>query len=160
MCFRYKTNHDGRYTNPAKWKRNGGSVSNYSLKLYNFVHHNKADFPSFLKKFYRKPYDNWSNLDHKKFDFIIRFENLKDDFSKAPELLAIKQMRPLPMMNETAERENDFWTYYHPELHDYVRKIFAPFMREWNYEFSPEEKLFYIGINVDERICKNHPYFL
>lgn len=64
------------------------------------------------------------------------------------------------MMNETAERENDFWTYYHPELHDYVRKIFAPFMREWNYEFSPEEKLFYIGINVDERICKNHPYFL
>ena len=138
VYFRYKTNHKGRYTNPAKWKRNGGSVSDYSLKAFNFVHRNSADFPAFLKRFYRKPYDDWSNLAHKKFDFIIRFENLQGDFSKVLDLLGIKLVRPLTVVNKTAEKGVNFWFYYPPEIFDYARKIFGPFMKEWNYDFPSE----------------------
>jgi hypothetical protein len=32
-----KNDHKGRYTNPSEWRRNGGTISDKNLKLYQTV---------------------------------------------------------------------------------------------------------------------------
>lgn len=136
--FKVKTNHKGMYTNPKKWRRNGGIVTDATLRKYNFVQDTDADFPTFFRKFYRIPYNNWSALSHKRFDFIIRFENLQEDFAQVLKLLGIKQKRPLPVVNKTGRKRDDFLLYYTPEIYDQARRVFGPFMKEWGYELPPE----------------------
>lgn len=135
----FKTNHNGVYTNPEKWKRNGGYVTDYDLGRFTFIESTNADFPTNSEKYYRfLPYDNWTGLAHRKFDFVIRFENLQDDFAKVLKFLDIEQKRPLPVTNKTGGRGDDFWSYYTPESWDQARKVFAPYLRKWGYDFPPE----------------------
>jgi len=138
LFFRYKTDHHGRYSTPEKSRQNGGSVSAYSVQAFRFIREMHADFPAFLQWFYRKPYDNWSNLEHRRFNYIIRFERLQEDFATVLQRLGIPQARPLPVVNKTGEKREAFWSYYTPEVQDYARRIFGPFMKEWGYEFPPE----------------------
>ncbi|MGH9465390.1 MAG: hypothetical protein ACRD0X_07050 [Thermoanaerobaculia bacterium] len=136
--FRYQTDHQGRYSDPAKWKRNGGSVSEHSVAQYLYLRDAQADFPTYLRRFYRKPYDNWSNLAHRRFHQVIRFERLQEGFAEVLERLGLAAGRPLPVTNKTAQRRAAWWEYYPPELRPYAARIFGPFLREWGYEFPPE----------------------
>jgi hypothetical protein len=136
--FRYKTDHQGRYSDPAKWKRNGGSVSDHSVAQYLFLRDARADFATYLRRFYTKPYDNWSNLTHRHFQFVIRFESLQEGFAAVLERLGLPSAGPLPVTNKTAERRSAWWEYYSPELRPYAARIFGPFLREWDYEFPAE----------------------
>ena len=90
--FKLKNNHGQFFTNPASWKRNGGFVSDRALERYRFIQQTQADFPTFFKRFHKHPYVNWSNLSHKGFDFIIRFEKLQSDFARVLSLLNIQQL--------------------------------------------------------------------
>ena len=116
--FKRKTNHKGNYTNPEALAERRGHVGRHALEQFIFVKNSSADFATYFKKFYKFPYDNWSNLSHKEFDFVIRFENLQDDFAKVLELLGIEQKRPLPLVNKTAEKDH-FSSYYTPEIYAY-----------------------------------------
>jgi len=136
--FKLKNNHGQFYTNSAFWKRNGGFVSNRALKRYRFIQQTQADFPTFFKRFHKHPYVNWSNLSHKSFDFIIRFEKLQPDFTRTLSLLNIKQKRPLPTINPTIQKSKDFWSYYAPEIRPLARHVVGPLMKRWDYEFPPE----------------------
>lgn len=138
LYFRFKTDHDGRYSKATERKQNGGSVSKHSLRRFEFVRAHKADFPAFLQRFYARPYDNWSTLDHRRFDYVIRYESLQADFAQVLDRLGIPQVRPLPVVNKTGGKNGDFTLYYPPEIRDHARKIFGPFMREWNYQFPPD----------------------
>jgi hypothetical protein len=135
LYFKYKNNHAGNYTNPAKFKRNGGHVSESDLRIYNFIAQNDASFGDFLRRFYRVPYDNWSALSHAKFDYVIRFEHLQDDFAEVLERIGIEQKGPLPAFNVTVGKEGDFLDYFTPDVQPYARRIFGPFMRRWGYAF-------------------------
>jgi len=136
--FKLKNNHGQFYTNPACWKRNGGFVSDRALKRFRFIQQTRADFPAFFKKFYRHPYVNWSNLSHKSFDFIIRFEKIQTDFARALSILNIKQRRPLPIINPTIQKSKDFWSYYTPDLRSLARHVVGPLMKHWDYDFPAE----------------------
>ena len=115
--FKHRTNHNGTFTDPKMWKRNGGWVTDHDLKKFRFIRETGADFPTYFERFYRfPPYDNWSRLSHQELDFVIRFENLQDDFAEVLELLGIEPQRPLPVRNQTSGRERDFWLYYIPEI--------------------------------------------
>src|SRR5258706_6588454 len=80
--LKIKNNHKQRYTTPSEWRRNGGTLSDESLKLYDEITKNNLSFGDYFKKHFKLPYDNWSSLAHKKFDFIVRFENLRNDFNE------------------------------------------------------------------------------
>jgi len=136
--FKKKTDHHQRYSDPTKWKRNSGDVSEWSLKRYRFIRDENADFPKFLKKFYTRPYDNWSNLNHKKFDYIIRFERIRDDFARVISMLGLELVRPLPVVHQTGERNKDFACYYSANVIGHAARIFGPFMKEWGYEMPAE----------------------
>ena len=134
---KYKTNHRGNYTDPRKLKKHGGHVTQADLERFRFIQEQNADFPAFFTRFYRLPYDNWSSLDHHRFDFIIRFEKLQEGFTQVLEKLGIKQKRPLPIANPTADK-GSFLSYYPPEIRKRAVWVLGPFMKKWGYEFPPE----------------------
>lgn len=138
LYFRYKTDHQRRYSDPANWKRNGGSVSDYTLERYRFVRDHRADFPTYLRHYFRKPYDNWSNLAHRRMGAVIRFERLQEGFAAVLERLGLEPVRPLPVVNRTAERRREFHEYYPPEVRPLAARVFGPFLLHWGYGLPPE----------------------
>jgi hypothetical protein len=71
-------------------------------------------------------------------DFIIRFENLQQDFSRLLERLNIPKVRPIPMVNKTRGKDRPFGSYYSPEIVNRAKRICGPFMDKWGYEFPPD----------------------
>jgi hypothetical protein len=127
-----KNDHKGRYTNPKEWRRNGGTISDKNLKLYQTV--KDLTFEEYFNKYFKFPYDNWSNVAHDRFDFILRFENIQNDFSELLRRLNIEQKRVLPIRNKTEQKES-FINYYTPAIREKAIFIFGPFMRKWGYSF-------------------------
>jgi hypothetical protein len=102
------------------------------------VHDKGADFPAFFRKYYYLPYDDWSSLDHKHFNFVIRFENLSNDFIEVLRRIGIEPKRPLPAINTTKQRESDFWSYYTPPIRNRAKWVFGPYFRKWDYSFPDD----------------------
>lgn len=136
--FKIKSNHSFRHTRPKSIKRRKGAVERYEDLLFRYVQRNDMDFPTFFKWAYRFPYDNWASLNHKDFDFIIRFEHLSEDFAEALKRIGIEQVRPLPVRNTTNLRERNYLDYYTPDTIEQAKRVFGPFMKQWGYEFPPE----------------------
>lgn len=138
LYFKYKTDHKSRFSNPAKLARQKGLVGYISRQKFKFIRNTEVDFPTYLRKYYKIPYNNWSGLSHKQFDHIIRFENLVEDFAQALHLIGIEPVRPLPLVNPTGSKKKDFLSYYTPDIVEHARNVFGPFMQEWGYEFPAE----------------------
>ncbi|MBS1729187.1 MAG: hypothetical protein JSS67_00270, partial [Bacteroidetes bacterium] len=83
------------------------------------------------------PYDNWTNVAHKKFDYLIRFENMQQGFDEVLQKLNIEKSKDIPLRNKTADKKN-FIDYYTPEIRKHAVFVFGPFMKKWGYEFPPE----------------------
>jgi hypothetical protein len=130
IYLKYKTDQVKEYDQITDYKR-------ASLERYNFAINNNNSYPDYLKKFYKIPYDNWSCLSHKQFDYVIRFENLKRDFQIVLRKIGLEQKETLPVVNITRQK-NHYLTYYSPEIFDYAKYVFGPFMKTWNYKFPPE----------------------
>ncbi|MDP9463157.1 MAG: sulfotransferase family protein [Actinomycetota bacterium] len=129
VYFRYKTDHLGRY---SERRRN---VSRGDSEMFDFIRRTEADFPTYFRREYRRPlpYDDFSNEAHHTFDFIVRFENLQEDFATVLGMLGIEPKRSLPIVNRTTERQTDFVSYYPPELIPRARWVFGPYMEKWGY---------------------------
>lgn len=136
--FKLKTNHRQRYTDPGKQKRRWSVVERIETRLFHYIEATDIDFATFFMKFYTVPYNNWATLDHKKFDFVIRFENLQEDFDTALRMIGIQPKRPLPVVNKTGQRESRFRSYYTPQTIKRAKRVFGPFMKQWGYAFPPE----------------------
>lgn len=136
--FKIRSNHHARHTSAKALKRRWTAVERFENRLFNYVQETDADFATFFKKSYLFPYSTWANMDHQDFDFIIRFENLQDDFAQVLNLLNIEVVRPLPAKNKTGLRDRDFLSYYTPDTIGRARRVFGPFTRDWGYEFPPE----------------------
>src|ERR1041385_3725330 len=131
------SNHKGKFTNPNDWVKNGGYVKDRQLELYKDVIENNLSFQDFFRKYYKLPFDKWSRLDHARFDYLIRYENIESDFSAVLSKLNIEQKRPLPKLNTTKGKE-DFTHYYTPDVRKRAIFVFAPFMNKWGYSFPAE----------------------
>jgi hypothetical protein len=138
LYFKYKTDHKLKFTNPRKIKKRKGIVSYIDTIKYHFIKEQEADFPSYFKRFYRIPYNNWSYMSHKQFNFIIHFENLQEDFNRALGMMGIETIRPLPVVNKTNQRDKNYLIYYTPEIIPRAKRVFGPYMKQWGYDFPRE----------------------
>jgi hypothetical protein len=141
IYFKFKTDHKWRYSNlygdSARPPNRTGRITRADRERFRLAHDVKADFPTYFRKFYQLPYNNMSSLAHKRFDFIIRFERIQEDFAEALKRLGIEARGPLPLVNRTSEKNSDFYSYYTPAIIPQAKRVFGPFMREWHYSFPP-----------------------
>ncbi len=138
LYFKYVTDHKHKFTDPERLQRTRGLVTFISLRRFRFVREAQPDFTTYLKRYYRTPYNNWSSLSHKQFDFIIRFEHLQEDFGLVLRLLGLEPKRPLPKVNSTEKKEQNYLSYYTPEAIAHAKRVFGPFMKQWGYDWPPE----------------------
>jgi hypothetical protein len=135
MYFKLKTNHKGNYTNPKLLLMHGGRLPKRTLRKYNFIQRTNADFSTYFKKFPNYPRTGMIRSTRQACDFIIHFENLQDDFSKVLKLIGIEQKRPLPHINPTKSKDQDYLFYFNKDIIDKAKKIYGPFMKKWGYHF-------------------------
>jgi hypothetical protein len=138
--YKYKCNHMETFTTPKYWRKNGGNgwVTNKQLSQYNWLIEKNASFADFFLKYYRTPYDSWISIDVNKYDYVMHFESIEQDFNKVLNLLKISQKRPLPFRNKTSRPDQDILSHFIPEIQKQAVFIFGPFMKKWEYEL-PEE---------------------
>ncbi|MFN0274753.1 MAG: hypothetical protein ACKVPJ_03325 [Chitinophagales bacterium] len=139
MYFKYKNDLDDRFSSgrkrPGKWLRKS-LAKNRDAERYQYIIKKNATFEQYFLKFFILPYSNWSIIHHKKMDFIIRFENLAEDYRKVFTELGLPVTRDLPQANKTPEKKKDFWGYYESDKAKRRAKfVFGPFMRYWGYTF-------------------------
>ncbi|TGD71881.1 hypothetical protein E4634_17375 [Mangrovimicrobium sediminis] len=139
---KYRTDHRGRFTDPKKLGvRRGiyGRLDKHAdLTRFRYIQKHGDSFADYFMRFYKLPYDNWSRLDHEKFDYVIRFESIQDDFSTVLSQLGIDQVRPLPIANKTAKRDMNWQSYFDDAARRRARQVFGPFMEKWGYQFPSE----------------------
>jgi hypothetical protein len=136
--FKRKTDHEGFFSSPEHWQRNGGHVSDKALSEFRFIHERNADYPAYFKQFFRYPWDSWGCPSPDDFDFVIRYENLQNDFARFLKTLNIQQVRPLPQTNKTAGKETDFWSYYPVGIRKQAIWCFGPYLDLWGYNFPAD----------------------
>jgi len=139
--FKLKTNHRQMYTDPQRSKeRFKGIKGKLDQHLFQLIQEKDIDFPTFFRKYYLipYPYNNRISAYIKHFDYVIRFENLQNDFATVLKLIGLEPVRPLPHQNITAERKKEFWSYYTPDIIPRAKRIYGPYMKQWGYEFPVE----------------------
>ena len=106
------------------------------LRQYAFVNERSANFGEYFLKFYKLPYDDWTCLSHHKLDYVVRYEQIADDFRTVLQRLGVEPKRPLPLVNQTTSERKPFSDYYStPELKRRAMRVFGPYMQKWGYEF-------------------------
>lgn len=137
--FKHKNAKEGSGPLALKNKKlSGRFFYNLRKKKVSFINEKNADFSTFFLKFYKVPYNNWACISHQQFDFILRFEGLENDFIKVLKLIGIEPIRPLPKHHKTPERRKSYSLYYSSKATTRAKKVFGPFLKEWEYCF-PEE---------------------
>lgn len=135
-----RNDHKGAFTDPARFERNGGWVTEADLERFEFIQRTDGDFKAYLERFHAgsRPSISQYNWGKKRYDFLIRFENLNADFHAFLRAVGIEPVRDLPAANVTAARDKDFFATYPPELREHLRAVYGPLAAEWGYDF-PEE---------------------
>jgi hypothetical protein len=135
VYHKFLTDHRNRFTDPAKLARRSWLARERDLAKYRFARRPDADFPAFMRRFYRWPYNSWSHLSHGRFDAVMRYETLAEDFAGVLACLGLTPERSLPVINATGGRARDFADYYTPEIIPHAMAIFGPYMKRWGYAF-------------------------
>jgi len=135
--FKYVTDHHQRYSGRSKGKASR-LVRLQDRLVWHWRSPREMSFSDFFLKAYIVPYDNWASEAHQTFDAVIRFEQLADDFDAALRRIGLTPVRRLPVRNATAERSSDFTSYYTPRAIARAKRVFAPFMTRFGYEFPSD----------------------
>jgi hypothetical protein len=126
VYFKMKSNHKGRFTSARM--RNTPSVTNRHVEQFEFTQ-TGADYPAYFRKFRTSVYNNYYLLQHERFDYVMRFERLQEEFA---------EVQPIPHVNRTGGKSRDFWEYYTEDVRDQAMRLYWPYMRRWGYAF-PEQ---------------------
>jgi hypothetical protein len=137
--FKLKNDHGERYTDEEMASKRRKRLSEkLDARMYNVIQEKDMDFPTFFRRYHIIPYNNWSSISIKRYDYVMRFENLQDDFATVLNRIGLEPVRPLPFRNTTSQRKKEFWMYYTPDIIPKARRIFGPYMKQWGYEFPQE----------------------
>ncbi|MEX2400239.1 MAG: hypothetical protein WD423_05665 [Rhodothermales bacterium] len=136
--FKLKSNHRGEMTDPSAHRKQGGWVTEQRVRQYAFIQRNDADFASYFRTYYHRPYVNRSVLARRQSDFVIRFEDLQADFSRLLQRLDLQQVRPLPVINPTAKPARDHLALYDLSIRPQAFRVFGPVMKYLGYTFPDE----------------------
>ena len=140
MFEKMKANTKGNFTNPALFLENGGHITKQQRVRFNFIHKNNASFQQYFLKFFNKPYDNLTSMTIDNCDFVIRYENIVEDYFSALKRAGIETPRPLPIANKTTGKKPDILDYYTDDIKEKSIAIFGPFIEKHNYSFPAEWK--------------------
>lgn len=138
LYFQLKTNHKEKYTDPVQLKRRNTIAELGQNLMFTYVQRTDADFETFFLRWFLVPYNNWGSISHSYYDFVMRFENLQEDFSTALQMIGLEPKRPLPAKNVTSKRERNFLSYYSPKTIRRAKRVFGPFLKQWDYQFPSE----------------------
>jgi hypothetical protein len=147
--FKMATDHKSRLSKGPKRERRRTLPELRDWFMWRIIMRRNLSFANFFRTFYWLPYDNWASESHGRFDYVIRFEYLADDFATVLRMLDIDPIRPLPLENPTAARTRDFSRYYTAGTIPRARFVFGPFMRRWGYEFPPSW-----NVQADSRVAE------
>jgi hypothetical protein len=139
--FKLKTDHRQRFSDITQQKNRRALNSFIDDRMYKYLARTDADFSKFFVHFYRLPYDTWASLDHKRFDYVMRFERLPDEFDTVLRRIGLEPARMLPVRNATGERQDSFADYYTESARARAFRVFGPYMRRWGYEFPLDWKV-------------------
>ena len=95
---------------------------------------NNSSYSDFLSRYYRFPFDNWLSITAPYCSFIIRFENLQEDFEDALKHCDISPKRKLPIINKTKKKVN-FESFYNEDNSELSFSIFGPYMLKHSMAF-------------------------
>ncbi len=132
IYHKFKTDHNGDYSNPANWRQNGGWLSRRGLRQFLFVKERKASFQEYFKRFFVLPYVNTSVLVHGRVNTVLRFESIQNDFADIVQRLGLDLVRPLPLVNPTRKESRSFELNYEG-VEDRACHIFGPLNKMWGY---------------------------
>jgi len=135
-----RNNHKGAFTDPARFECNGGWVTAADRERFQFIQESGGDFQAYLERFHSgsRPSISQYNWGRKRYDRLIRFEHLNEDFLAFLRAFGIEPVRDLPAANVTAGRAKDFFAAYPEELRPHLRAVYGPLAAEWGYDF-PED---------------------
>ncbi|MBK8582076.1 MAG: sulfotransferase family 2 domain-containing protein [Flavobacteriales bacterium] len=142
--FKVKSDHEDRYSNAQANKIKHGFLRKHIMLWWNKrsaaeIIGKKQDFSTWFMRNHKMPYASWSILDHKRFDKVVRYEHLQEDFADALKKLGVEQTRPLPVGNKTAKEGKHFSDYFDTDASKRRAKfVFGPYMKEFGYTFPPE----------------------
>jgi hypothetical protein len=133
VYHKFATDHRHRFSDPAKLAKRSWLARHRDLMKYRFARRDDVDFPAFVRRFYRWPYNSWSHLSHGRFDAVMRYETLADDFASVLRQVGLTPQRRLPVVNATGGRRRGFADYYTRELIPHAMAVFGPYMERWGY---------------------------
>lgn len=111
-----------------------GIGDSYFKEHYCFAQVNGNNFSDYFLKFYKRPYHDMT-VSHDSMDFVMKFENLQQDFDQFLSMINIRKIRNLPIVNVTNRRSRDFWCYYEERTWERAFHVFGPYFKNWNYKF-------------------------
>ena len=140
MYEKMRVNAKGNFTNPKLFAENGAHITKKQRVIFDFIHNNKATFQQYFDKFFDRPYDNLASMTTEHCDYVIRYENIAEDYLCAMKKAGVKNPRPLPVANKTAGKKEDFFEYYTNDIREKAIFVFAPFLEKYSYSFPPHWK--------------------
>ncbi|MBD8488749.1 sulfotransferase family 2 domain-containing protein [Echinicola sp. CAU 1574] len=169
LYFKYMSNHDGIQKDQIKSVGNKNIIQKGGIALANKILKKRASsvaggkmtFPEFIKEFYSMPYSDWHSMYYDRYDYIIRFEHLSDDFTKALKTVGITPIRELPVINVTKKDKKSFVDQYTKEIIPIAQRAFYTSMKLYGYPFpeswpkylpSAMDKIKYHGIHSLRKI--------
>jgi hypothetical protein len=133
-----KANAKGNFTNPELFAENGGHISKKQRERFNFIHDNNASFQEYFIKFFNIPFDNFASLTLDKCDYVIRYENITEDYKIALAKAGIENPKDLPVANKTFGKKKDLSEYYTKEIQSLALFVFGPFLKKYDYKFPKD----------------------
>lgn len=131
---KYKTDHLGLYRGDLQI--NGGIKGGFvSRKISRAISHRELSFDDYFRRFVRLQYFSPISIFQNRYDKIMRYETLQDDFNQVLHNLSLRSAR-IPVSNRTAGRaaETEEW-YCDAEVRKRAQYLFGPFMAEFGYVF-------------------------
>lgn len=129
-----KANAKGNFTNPDLFTENGGHINKKQRERFNFIHNNNASFQEYFKKFFNKPFDNFARLTIDNCDYVIRYENISEEYKTALVKAGIKNPKELPVANKTSGKKEDLNEYYTEDIQNLALFVFGPFLEKYEYD--------------------------
>jgi hypothetical protein len=111
-------------------------IADYSdFKKHQDVHKNNLSFGQYFQKYHKRPISEMIDFSADRLDYVIRYENLQDDFSKVLKMLKIDQVGIIPVLNKSKGKNKPYLDYYEPEIVAQAKHVCGPFMKKWGYDF-------------------------
>ena len=130
-----RANAKGNFTNPQLFTENGGHITRNHRIVFDFIHYKKATFQQYFNEFFHQPYDNLASFTIDNCNYVIRYEQITEDYLATLKRAGIENPRPLPVANKTVGKKKELLEYYTDEIKEKAIFVFGPFLEKYNYSF-------------------------